>query len=161
MSTSLADPKTLLCPVPCGHMDDAIATCTMRGRVAFASDVENMFYRVSDEKQLVASGTRVLIYVSQTGNHDGTARRHGAGWVTYEATYRQWSRADDQGKHRQPAFRPALAHEQDTPVMGFWEVSDLRRLSKPIALSELRTFEDKPKAVTIPRRPMYVNDKVI
>jgi hypothetical protein len=34
----------LLCPVPCEHMDHALATCDRETKVAFGSNSQNMFY---------------------------------------------------------------------------------------------------------------------
>ncbi len=123
MSKSSSVARALLCPVPCGHMDDAIETCHAQRRVAFGSDREEMFYDATKDEQRIKEGTHVLIYVSQSGDHDGAAKKHGAGRVTYDATYLGWKRADSQGKHSEPLLRPALAHDTDTAVRGFWEVS--------------------------------------
>lgn len=148
----------LLCPVPCVHMDDAIATTAARRRVAFGSQVEEMFYDVEAKKQLLQEGLRVLIYVSQTGDFNDAARRHDAGRISYEATYLCWSRADDQGKHCDPTVRPVGAHGFDTAFMGFWEVSGLKRLEQPKFLSDIRT-DSSGKITSIPRRPMLVRDQ--
>ena len=161
MPTPSSVARALLCPVPCGHMDDALLTFNAQKRVAFGSDREEMFYDPIAGKQRLPKGTHVLIFVSQTGDRDGAAKRHNVGRIAYDATYLGWERANNQGKHREPIFRPASAHETDTEVRGFWEVSNLRRLPHPLTLSALRTHMTNGKVIASPRRPMFVNDMVI
>jgi hypothetical protein len=45
--------------------------------------------------------------------------------------------------------------------MGFWEVSDLRKLGTPIGLGELSGYETKAKVSGTPRHPMFVDDKAV
>jgi hypothetical protein len=59
------------------------------------------------------------------------------------------------------ASLPAPSTLTDTALMGFWEVSDLRKLGTPIGLGELSGYETKAKVSGTPRHPMFVDDKAV
>jgi hypothetical protein len=150
-----------LCPVPCEHMDAALETCARERRVAFGSQMMEMFYDKKAAHQLIPRDTRVLICVSRSGNQGDAFRKYHKDIVrkcaSYEALFVQWQCADSRGEHRKPQYRPASTLGTDTAFMGFWEVSCLRRLSAPIKLQELWGVDTKKRVADIPRHPMRVD----
>jgi hypothetical protein len=157
--------KTLLCPVPWEHMRAALATDDWEHKVAFGSQVVDMFYNVAKGAQKISDGTRVLIYVSRSGGTDEAASEFfKKGTVTYEAVYTRW-RCAVAGEHPYPKHRPGstlkpgtLTLPADTAFKGFWEVSGLSPCN--IKLEDLRGALTGKK-VTVPRRPMYVDDSAV
>src|SRR5258707_621334 len=96
-------------------MEAALEICKREKKVAFGSQLQEMFYDVATGSQRLASGTRVLICVSLSGNEGEPARKYFKGdAVTYEATYIQWEPADSKGEHRHPQYRPASTQATDT-----------------------------------------------
>jgi hypothetical protein len=133
-------------------MDDALETCDREGMVAFGSQLQEMFYAPNapeSHRQRLPSGTRVLICVSRSGDEGEAFRKYlkeiTGNCATYEATYVQWQCANASGKHPDPRHRPASTQKTDTAFMGFWEVSDLRKLDTPITLGELFGSDTKTK----------------
>lgn len=160
---------SLLCPVPCEHMESALETCLREGKVAFGSQLQEMFddhKKPQGREQRIPAGTRVLICVSRSGDAGQAAAKYYKGdCVSYEGTYVQWQRAGNEkrndGKHPLPRFRPASTLETDTAFMGFWEVSDLQKLTPQVPLSKLFVFNTKAKVSQVPRYPIYVDDKAV
>ncbi len=152
MKTIVESNWDLLCPVPCDIIEDALHACRAHGRVAFGSQMVEMFYDPKTQEQLIKEGRAVYIYVSSTGGKfDKKSLTHFTpDKVTYIATYLKWSEADDRGKHKNPAIRPKSALT-DTAVIGFWEVADLQPLPKSKYIG-LRGH--------IPRHPEYYPLKV-
>lgn len=147
-------------------MDHALATCDRETKVAFGSNTQNMFYdphAAPADRQRIPTGTRVLICVTGGGN-TGEAFRKFYKEITdrcasYEATYVEWRCANAAGKHPEPLYRPASAYNTDTAFRGYWEVSDLRKLTTPIKFSELVGYDTKTKVTRTPHRPMRVDDR--
>jgi hypothetical protein len=158
----------LLCPVRCEHMDHALATCDRENKVAFGSNMQKLFYDLRAapaDRQRVPKGTRVLIFITAGGNEGEALRKYyeeiTGGCASYEATYVRWRCANAAGKHPEPKYRPASAYDTDTAYRGFWEVSDLRKLTTPIMFSELSGYDTKTKVTRTPRRPMRVDDRAV
>jgi hypothetical protein len=104
----------LLCPVPCEHMDDALKTCEGEGKVAFGSQLQEMFYdpnAAEADRQKIKPGTRVLICVTRSGNETDAFRKYvkeiTGNCASYEATYVQWQTATSaRGTHPERRYRP-------------------------------------------------------
>jgi hypothetical protein len=128
--------------------------------------MQEMFYDVHQElgfRQLIPSGRRVLIFVSQSGSKLAKSKYFKGPCASFEATYVQWealeSKKRNDGTHPFPRFRPASTLATDTAFLGFWEVSDLRPLIPPIPLSDLVVHSTKAKVSSTPRHPMFVSDR--
>lgn len=140
--------KALLCPVPCEHIESALDACSRFGRVAFGSQMVEMFYGIGD-KQLIPEGFPVLIYVSMSTSgpteHKKFLHHHVGLVASYRASYLCWTMANPQGMHCHPDVRPDSAREIDTAVAGFWEVRDLQKLENA----------DRVRLRTAPRHPCH------
>jgi len=146
----------ILAPVPCVHLASAIATCAQHGRVAFGSNAVDVFER--DLEPLPWAGCRVLIYGSRPELHGGEFKSfHRPGFVTYSATFVAWVRANPDGRHPDPQLRPISTQDNDTAVIGFWEVADLVRLATPIALTALTGKRGRLKVGFVPEGPMAID----
>jgi hypothetical protein len=154
----VTEKRTLLCPVPAEHMRDAIKACNVHKSVAFRSNRYEMFYDATTKAQKIDEGTRVLICVTQSGNHgQAAADFFKEKQVTYEARYVQWTPADA-GIHPNPNLRPRSAKETDSKFEGFWEIRELKERAFPIKLDGLTGWNTKSPVLTMPRRPMFVFD---
>jgi hypothetical protein len=154
----MTDMYALLCPVPAEHMSEAIKTCNIHESVAFGSNRYEMFYVPITKAQKIDEGARVLICVTQSGNHgQAAADFFRKKQVTYEARYVQWTPANA-GIHPNPNLRPRSAKETDSKFEGFWEIRELKERAFPIKLDGLTGRNTKSPVLTKPRRPMFVFD---
>jgi hypothetical protein len=111
----------LLTPVPADHLRDGEDTCRRAGRVAFGSQAWPVF----EELDLIAgSGIPVFIYASMDGGAVGPQ-------VTWAATYQRYVESKGGAHPDRAKFRPRSCRSEDASGYwaGFYEVTDLRRLS--------------------------------
>jgi hypothetical protein len=133
----------LLAPVPAVHITSAIETYRRAGRVAFATNAIDVFAKIDEE---YGAGIPVIIQPTvRYGDPKGYARS------SFGATYDRFVTADRSGRHPDPAVRPDSAlnpQDPDTPVLGFWEIVELRQLPSRIAFS---TLTAKGKKTPLPK----------
>lgn len=124
--------KHLLCPVPPVHIVAARETAERHGRVAFGSE--------DFEKVLALEGQEATIWIAASTGYvppDGVqgvdigkvilvGRLAGVGWC------------DARGRPPRPELRPATTAD-DTIWKVFYEVADVRPLSRPLPTAGLRT----------------------
>ena len=143
----------LLAPVPCLHLPSAMETCAIQGRVAFATQKAELFE--ADTALTPASGWNVLIYASRPDLGVPQGYRNRVSRVSFSAVFVAWVRADRHGRHPNPSVRP-VSTEDDTPVMGFWEIADLQPLDQLVPLTTFRTAANGRRVNREPRGPIIV-----
>lgn len=146
--------RELLAPVPCRHLSGALETSRIVGRVAFASNRWEVFEGAG---VCVEVGWTVVIYASrpELGDLDHLFVPARASLV---GTFVGWVRADPRsGRHPNPSVRP-VSTGTDIPVIGFWEVRDLQRLThdQSIPLSRFRTATNNRRVSQPPLGPTIV-----
>ena len=149
----------MLAPVPCIHLLSAVDVCQRERRVAFATNLEGWFEQQDDDSLRPEEGWPVLIYASrpEIGDKAANQKIFTPSGVSFFATYAGWTQASAQGKHPNPEIRPTST-ETDTETFGFWEVTNLCRLPRPIRFADLRVGARKvrPRVGFIPRRAYVV-----
>jgi hypothetical protein len=139
----------LLAPVPCRHLSGVLEVCRTAGRVAFASNRWEVFEGAGT---CVEAGWAVAIYASrpELGDPDHLFIPARASLV---GTFVSWVRADPRfGRHPNSNVRP-VSTGTDIPVIGFWEVKDLRRLASDRCIP-LSIFQTATNNRPISRPPL-------
>ena len=121
----------ILAPVPCVHLARGLDTCVAQGRVAFGSNAVEVFL---DKHGTCAIPEGSRVFIATTRPQYGNGHLHSPGKAAFEATFVQWTPADNRGKHLDQILRPSSTLN-DTDFIGFWEVSGLQALLKPIPFS--------------------------
>jgi hypothetical protein len=128
----------ILAPVPAVIIDSALETCTREGVVAFGTNAFEVFHRVEEE---YGPGRPVIIKPTpRHGDPRGYAR------MTFSGLFERFTKADRQGLHPEPAKRPAVTlnpEDADTPVYGFWEISNFQLMPNRVSLVSLRAVGQK------------------
>jgi hypothetical protein len=134
----------ILAPVPCEHLESAMAFPRLSERVAFGSSHSS----VPD----LPVGLDVFVYASQ-GPH-GLFRLAKVSWVgVLGAVVPAVKGGVRSGKHPDRRVRPPTAEDTDKPYLYFWEVLGLRPLEP---LRPLRDFKSDTMVGEVPRWPMVV-----
>jgi hypothetical protein len=159
----------ILAPVPAEILADGFNVKNLEGIVAFGTgslDSENSgawSFEFFSRAEIAHSKDEipVVIYGSAT-DLVAKHRLHRPGYVTAVGVYHDL-RAPKAGKHPRPDFRPHSALIGDTLYPLFWEVIELRELSKKeqIPLKKLKLFGSgagklKPHTGVAPRGPQLV-----
>jgi hypothetical protein len=132
----------VLAPVPCEHLESAMAIPRLRERVAFGSSHSG----VPD----LRVGLDVFVYASQ-GPHR-LFRLGKVSWVgVLGAIVPAVKGGGRGGKHPDPMVRPPSAEAKDARCLYFWEVLGLRPLEP---MRPLRDFKSGTLVGEIPRWPM-------
>jgi len=147
----------ILAPVPATILVSAVETCAEIGRVAFGSNVWELFAKTDQE---YGEGLPVLIY--PTHHYGDPDKLCAPGYATFRGTYLSMIPARA-GKHPNPAVRPLATieeHSADTAWALFWEVGNLVQLAKQdrVAITSL-TAEGQKRPLAngfVPRGPMLV-----
>jgi hypothetical protein len=147
----------LLAPVPARFLKSALTVCSERGRVTFGTDAWEVFGKLDEE---YGTGIPVLIYPTHP-DHDPDKFCDPA-YVRFQAVYDRTQKSKG-GKHPNPMLRPSGTiggEEPDTSWALFWEVTELKHLSKDsrIAITSL-TAEGQKKSLPagfVPHGPMLV-----
>ncbi|MCJ2086452.1 hypothetical protein MKK88_10670 [Methylobacterium sp. E-005] len=128
----------ILAPVPAVIIDSAMETCAREGVVAFGTNAFEVFHRVEEE---YGTGIPVIIKpTSRYGDPKGYAR------MSFSGKFERFTKADRQGLHPEPEKRPAVTlspEDPDTPVYGFWEISNLRLMPNQVSMGSLRAVGKK------------------
>jgi hypothetical protein len=137
----------VLAPVPAWILADGLEVNNPEGIVAFGtgslegnnSGAWSFEFFSKPEIENGKGGLRVLIYGSATDLVGKQHELYHPGYATAVAVYRGITPAKA-GKHPRPEFRPKSALDDDTGYPLFWEVSDLRPLSRKnyVPLSKLK-----------------------
>lgn len=123
--------SAILAPVPCIHVSNGLDTCLAHGRVAFGSNATR-FFLDSSGKCTIESGSK--FFITATRPEHGCGYLNSPGKAAFEADFVQWTPANNRGKHPNQNLRPSSTRD-DTAFLGFWEVSGLQALLKPIQFS--------------------------
>jgi len=149
--------------VPSIHLKSAVETCVEQGKVAFGSRAD-VFESVERD---FGFGIPAYIYAS---THHGPPLDYAAnGKASLRGILDNVERADDQGKHPNPIYRPPSTFEPEKKGLEvwwwFWEVSDLVVLSPedciPLAkFTALGKTKPLPSGF-VPQGPMLVKSAFI
>ncbi len=131
----------LLAPVPTVHLPDLQEIAGRGGHVALGSDAFDLFERL--KRSGAAGALPVYIVASRSGLGAGQTPRFDVNKVHFRGVLADVVPAV-RGRHPDPALRPASALETDTVWALFWEVSDLERISPPLALAKFATRSGQP-----------------
>ena len=125
--------KAILAPVPSVHLESAFGLKS--DIIAFGTNDCKFF----DDAELTEGVGKIVVYIfaSTTG---GPSPLHKPGHVVAIGTYLGYERADKYGQHRNASERPLSARNEDTPWVGYWRVSDLKKLSLPTPFSSIGLY---------------------
>jgi hypothetical protein len=131
----------LLAPVPAMFLKDAQSTCEKEGKVAFGTNVTDLFLDLDKDCD-------VFIYPSSVQNDPD--KLQSAGFVSFRAIYDGFVFAENNGHHKNPKIRPPRVFDPsnpDTAWTAFWEVRALQRLPRDewISINKI-TAANKQKA---------------
>lgn len=143
----IANNFAILAPIPESHLESGLSTCDTHGKVAYGSSCFELFRNIDERRGQL--GVRVLIYASW---QDGQGKSEVSWCGIYEGF-------KDSRRGRPPReyvkYRPAST-STDTPDWGiYWLIRNLRPLSQPIDIAELRSLEGR-EYVSHPRRPLLI-----
>lgn len=145
--------SAILAPVPCVHISTGLNTCQVYGRVAFGSNAEKFFIDPTG-KCTISQGSK--FFITATRPEYGCAHLHKPGKAAFEAEFIRWIVADSDGKHPNENLRP-VSTVDDTEFRGFWEVTALKELPKPIPFSSFSILgANKKKGFTSVMGPTKV-----
>jgi hypothetical protein len=154
LQRSTISPVTIavLAPVPLQHLESGRAVCEREGRVAFGSQMWELFEEIDNE-----GGAAVPVYIY--ASHAVTPAVKPC--VTWVASYLRYIRSAGGEHPKGRSLRPpSTTDDAERFWAGFYEVSDLRPLSEDahVQIANLRDRDGRIYGRSfVPERPMIIS----